>query len=98
MQFEIQKEVKNTVHILLSGEVVSSSDFQFAETYLQQKKSLLIDLSGITYINSSGFGALVEETMNFRDAKLHLGFCGLNPTIRKTLDILGARELLDFKD
>ena len=57
-----------------------------------------LDLSELDYVNSCGFGAMVEESMNFSDAGLELTMKGLKSNIRKTLALLGAEELLNFID
>ena len=64
---------------------------------MDRSDKVRVNLEGVSYINSSGFGAMVEETMNFKDAGKKLTFYGLDPLIRKTIDILGAEELLEFE-
>ena len=84
--------------ILCGGNVENSNDFKFLDTYLKRRISVKLDLSGLEYINSCGFGAMVEESMNFSDAGLELSIKGLKPHIRKTLALLGAEQLLNFID
>ncbi len=82
----------------LNGELVNSDELNFLDEVLSSGSSAELDLSGVTYINSSGFGAMVEETMNYNEAGLTLTFIGLSSVIRKTIGILGAEELLNFLD
>ena len=89
---------KQLATVLCQGNVENSNDFQFLETYLKRQVSVKLDLSGLEYINSCGFGAMVEESMNFSDAGLDLSLKGLKPHIRKTLALLGAEQLLHFID
>jgi anti-anti-sigma factor len=87
-------------HIVMacSGSIENSNDFQFLEAYLARNCSVDLDLSQLEYVNSCGFGAMVEESMNFSDAGLALQIKGLKTNIRKTLALLGAEELLTFID
>lgn len=98
MKYETIENRADRVTIRLEGSLESSSDLDVLEPHLKGGKSVLLDLSGVVYINSSGFGAMVEETLNFKDAGLSLTFRRLAPEIRKTMDVLGARELLYFAD
>ncbi len=98
MKAELIKHESGRNTYALKGEIVNSADFAFLDACIEEKLSVHLDLSGITYINSSGFGGLVEEAMNFTEARLELILSGLAPGIRKTLAVLGAEELLHFKD
>lgn len=86
------------IAIACSGSIENSNDFQFLEAYVVRKCSVDLDLSQLEYVNSCGFGAMVEESMNFSDAGLTLRMKGLKSNIRKTLALLGAEELLTFID
>jgi anti-anti-sigma factor len=85
-------------NIACTGTVENSNDFRFLDAYLKKKINVTLDLTHLDYINSCGFGAMVEESMNFSDAELELIMKGLKPSIRKTLALLGAEELLNFVD
>lgn len=86
------------IAIACSGSIENSNDFQFLEAYIDRKCSVDLDLTQLEYVNSCGFGAMVEESMNFSDAGLTLRMKGLKTNIRKTLGLLGAEELLTFID
>jgi anti-anti-sigma factor len=98
MIYEEISSSEGRMAIACSGSIENSNDFQFLEAYLKQSLSVDLDLSGLEYVNSCGFGAMVEESMNFTDAGLELVIKGLKPNIRKTLALLGAEELLNFAD
>ena len=98
MNYREKKTGDDRVLITCEGSIENSNDFQFLEDYLHKNLNVDLDLSGLSYVNSCGFGAMVEESMNFADKGLELTFKGLKPTIRKTLALLGAEELLHFVD
>jgi anti-anti-sigma factor len=91
-------ETEGEVLIRCSGDIENSNDLRFLEAYVQKSVHVNLDLSELDYVNSCGFGAMVEETMNFSDANLKLSITGLKSSIRKTLALLGAEELLNFTD
>lgn len=97
MKYET-KEIGKKIQIILDGELLNSSDLDMLETCLGKKKSVFLDMTRVTYINSSGFGALVDETLNFKSAGLSLTMGRMNRQIRKIIGVLGAEELLEFED
>ncbi|MBF0198065.1 MAG: STAS domain-containing protein [Planctomycetes bacterium] len=88
----------NTVSISCFGSVENSNDFRFLEEFLEEGHSVVLNMTEVDYINSCGFGAMVEETMNFSDSDCTLSITGLPPGIRKTLAVLGGEELLSYID
>jgi|SaaInlStandDraft_1057018.scaffolds.fasta_scaffold101192_2 anti-anti-sigma factor len=98
MNYEEVSDGEDRIQISCEGSIENSNDFQFLETYLNRDLNVDLDLTGLSYVNSCGFGAMVEESMNFADKGLELTIKGLKPTIRKTLALLGAEELLHFVD
>ncbi len=98
MKHLISKEESNCIEVECSGALENSMDLNFIEGYLSENKNVNLNMAEITYINSCGFGALVEETMNFSDASLKVTISGMKPEIRKTMEILGGEVLLNFLD
>lgn len=98
MTYEEVSKNGDRIAIACEGNIENSNDFRFLENYCQEGLNVDLDLSGLEYINSCGFGAMVEESMNFSDKGLELVMSGLAPRIRKTLALLGAEELLNFAD
>jgi len=50
-------------------------------------KRLVIDLSGVSYMDSSGVATLVEALQSTRKAGAKLLLCGLTPRVRSILEI-----------
>ncbi len=48
---------------------------------------LLLDLSGVPYMDSSGLATLVEALQNARKSQLPLLICGLTPRVKSILEI-----------
>lgn len=83
---------------LCSGSLEASVDLQFVEDARGEGHSVILDMSGVDYINSCGFGALVEESMGFQDLGKTLSLMKLRAPIRDTINVLGAEQLLTFLD
>ncbi len=76
--------------LLLSGEV----DLQYSPklrekilTSLKAGKPLLIDLSGVSYIDSSGIASLVEGFQTAKSAKLQYGLLNISKTAMQVLTL-----------
>ena len=98
MKYQQTGTEESTLHYSCSGSIENSNDFRFLEEVLGEGNDVVLDMAEIDYINSCGFGAIVEETMNFSDAGSRLSVISLRPEVRKTLAILGGEELLHYLD
>lgn len=98
MNHTVVSQEGNSITFRLDGEIDKSNDFEFLEPCLAKKMSVSVDLAGVTYINSCGFGAMVDEAISFREANAKLEFFNLDPCIRETINMLGAEQLLNFRD
>ena len=75
MQCEIKEEAGYSV-ILLSGEIDLSTSPQARKAILERLgagQAVCVDMSGVSYIDSSGVASLVEGYQTARTRKL--GFC-----------------------
>lgn len=50
-------------------------------------KALVMDLSSVPYMDSSGLATLVEALQNARKAQVSLSLCALTPRVRSILEI-----------
>jgi anti-sigma B factor antagonist len=89
------------VHVLtVSGNVddVVESTFRdaLATAVAGANSPLILDLTGVTYIDSNGLGALIrtQRQMNARPDKLYLVVC--DPRTRRTFSALGLNKLFDL--
>jgi len=88
----------DVIEILCVGSIENSNDLAFLDTITEKNKETILDFSGVNYINSCGFGALVESHLLFEKHQLKLSFRNIESTIRKAIGYLGAEELLNLLD
>lgn len=50
---------------------------------------VIVDLAGVPFVGSAGFGTLVAESGAFREAGGDLWLCGFRPEVRGVADLLG---------
>lgn len=98
MDHKILSSSNDLVKVKCSGSLENTRDLSFMENIRKDNKSVLLIMEDLDYVNSCGFGALVEETMNFDDDKLKVKIKKLEPHVRKTLAILGGEQLLNYLD
>jgi anti-sigma B factor antagonist len=58
-----------------------------AEALKSKPGKLLLDLSGVSYMDSSGLATLVEALQNARKSQTPLLICGLTTRVRSILEI-----------
>jgi anti-sigma B factor antagonist len=93
--------VDRGVHVLtVSGHVNDAVEAIFrdalASAVAGANSPLVLDLTGVTYIDSNGLGALIrtQRQMNARPDELY--FVVRNPRIRRTFSALGLDKLFDL--
>jgi len=59
---------------------------------------LVLDLSAVAYMDSSGLATLVEALQNSRKASLALVLCGLTPRVRSILEIARLNTVFTLCD
>lgn len=57
---------------------------------------LVLDLSAVTFLDSSGCGALITAMRLCRQARGELRVCGLGATVRSLLEIIHLDRVLDI--
>ena len=89
MELKIREEGGYTV-IQLSGEVDLSCSPEARKSILaclKTNKNLLIDLSGVTYIDSSGVASLVEGYQTAKKQDLKFGLVGVSKAVLNVLQL-----------
>ncbi|WP_372370853.1 ATP-binding protein [Candidatus Uabimicrobium sp. HlEnr_7] len=96
--FSYDTEDKRIGIISISGMIDLSNvgDFsQFLDKVLEVNCSILIfNLSGLTYMNSTGFGALTSRAMN--EPKFKIIFCNLENNISEVFSMFGLDNVCDI--
>jgi anti-sigma B factor antagonist len=89
MEIELQ-QTQNTSTVALHGEVDLSSSPQARKAILSclnGGKSLLVDLSAVEYIDSSGIASLVEGFRLARDKQLAFGLLAVSEPALRVLQL-----------
>ncbi len=90
MKVQVRNE-NNTTLIDCTGEVDLYSSPQLREILLQAMegahKDVLVNMSGVTYIDSSGIATLVEGLQLSQRTKTRFGLFGLRPNARSVLEL-----------
>ncbi len=66
------------------------------EMYLNRPEVLILDLSGIDFMDSSGLGLLLGRYQRAKDLGIKLILCGCSDRIMKILSLAGAKEMFEF--
>ena len=85
----------------VAGEVDMHYSPQVREKILASLKAgrpLLIDLSGVSYIDSSGIASLVEGFQTAKTAKLHFGLLNISNTAMQVLTLTRLDKIFALYD
>lgn len=99
MSLQIKSESTGDVSILtIAGELDMGSAPQLREALApildSEKPSLLLDLSGINFMDSTGIGVLVNALNRARDKNGYCAYCGVQPRVHRILQIAGLLKAL----
>ncbi len=89
MEYEIKVEAQYTI-LMISGEVdlyYSPRAREQILKHLGDKKHLLVDLSGVEYIDSSGVASLVEGLQLAKSSQLEFGLVGVSDAAMQVLQL-----------
>jgi len=63
-------------------------------TSRERGRNLVLNLSGVTFLSSSGIGALLALTEEFRESGFQLRLAETSPTVRDSVVLLNLQEFL----
>ncbi len=91
IQIDVRKEAGTAV-ISVTGDVDLYSSPQLRQTVLdalnaKSENRVLVNLTGVKYIDSSGVASLVEGLQLARRSQVRFGLCGLNRAPRQVLEL-----------
>ncbi len=66
------------------------------EMYLNRPEVLILDLSGIEFMDSSGLGLLLGRYQRAQDMGCELKLSGCSERVMKILSLAGADKMFDF--
>lgn len=100
MQCSLHTEGQYTV-VSLSGDV----DLHYSPVarrqildQLEENNNVLVDLSGVSYIDSSGIASLVEGFQLARNKKLQFGLVGVSEAAQQVLQLARLDKVFQIKD
>lgn len=90
------------IHIVqLEGQIRISSQNDFKD-YLDRLSSdfgtrtVLLNMAGISYMNSAGIGIIVDSFKKFREKSGHLTMCSLSPDIFRLFEVTKLNRFIDI--
>jgi anti-sigma B factor antagonist len=83
----------------LNGPVTISNFFQFQSLVRgNTSRKLILDLSGVPYIDSAGIGALVGAYVNHQKDGRSLALVGVSKRVRDALQVTRVEQFFTFFD
>lgn len=81
----------------LTGALVLATVFDFQATVrADQSQSLIIDFSGVPYVDSAGIGALVGAYVTRQNSRRSLALVGVSDRIHNALKITHVQQFFRF--
>jgi len=88
-----------TATLVISGEVDLASAPRLRDQFQRlEARNVVVDLSGVTFIDSTGLGVLVAALKRTREAGGELTLRAPTRSTRKVLDITGLSQLVAIED
>ncbi len=102
MEIQVRQQSETTI-IDVTGDIDLYSSPQVRQTILDtlnQKLGtrVLINLTGVKYIDSSGVASLVEGLQLSRKSQVRFALCGLNKAPRQVLELTRLIKVFDIFD
>lgn len=93
------KNMKNSLLVCLSGELdqYAAADLKSkidVEIQVAKKRNLIIDLSGVTLMDSSGIGLIVGRYKIIHSLGGRLVICGANEYVDKMITLSGIKKII----
>lgn len=102
LKIESRIEEDGTAVLSLAGEVDVSNVEQVREAAVKllegNGKRLILDLSGVEYMDSSGLGMLVGLLKRQRESGGVLAIAGHQPRVQRLFEITGLKQVFELYD
>ncbi|WP_042352491.1 anti-sigma factor antagonist [Bacillus massiliigorillae] len=101
MNFKIDvNDMKQNVEVFIKGEIDAYTAPELKETLEQvagrQQVSILVDLSDVSYMDSTGLGLFVGIFKQVRANNGKFKLVGLSARLKRLFDITGLTEIIDI--
>jgi anti-anti-sigma factor len=102
-ELSIRSQRDGTVHtISLSGELdlatAEAVELELARVEATDAETVVLDLSGLHFMDSTGVRLVVAANARFRDSGQHLSLVRGPANVQRVLELCGVVELLPFAD
>ncbi len=99
MDVELHQEGAVTVcHVDGNLEYMTVSLFRSTVAQLPADRHVVFDLSGTTFIDSAGIGALIGAIRRVREMGLSTVVCGLRPSVYRVLNLVGLPRVVQVAE
>jgi len=93
------KELNNALYISVSGELDESASKRARETLdalieQTEAKRVVIDLSGLTFMDSTGIGVLLGRFKKLRERQIPLSIANPSKAVDKLLNLSGLYQYM----
>jgi anti-sigma B factor antagonist/stage II sporulation protein AA (anti-sigma F factor antagonist) len=91
------KATNGAVVLRIQGKLDANSTpvfLQHCRAVKEEKKNLVLNLSGVSFIASSGVGGLLVVTEEFGEAELQIRFAALSSTVDSVIQLLNLGSFL----
>ncbi len=92
----------NGIHVVqMEGQVRISTQNDFKD-YLDRLSAdfgngtVLLEMAGVSYMNSAGIGIIVDSFKKFRERGGHLAMCTLSPDIYRLFEVTKLNRFIDI--
>lgn len=66
------------------------------EVLIEPKSKLIIDFEGISFIDSSGFGALLSALKTSKENKSQIKLCNINKDVMELIELMQLDSIFDI--
>lgn len=100
---EVAKEIDNGIAVCkITGEININSSTQlrglFDELINQGQKKVIVDFSGLDYIDSAGLAVMIELLQRLQRASGVLRLCALNKRIKSIFEVTKLSNIFSIHD
>ncbi|MGV3759879.1 MAG: STAS domain-containing protein [Actinomycetota bacterium] len=101
VQIDVEPDLSGRVVVRVTGPLdlpeVGDLRAVFANVTSIDGPDVVLDLSAVSFLGSSGMGTIAQLHQELDDAGRHLSLRGASPTIRKAFSITGLDRMLDLE-
>ncbi len=100
MKIEVRKDAGGVALIFVEGEVDMQSSPNVRDTLLpyfkRDMQGIVVDLSGVTYMDSSGIATMIEGLQWSNKAGKRFVLAGVSPTVMDVFVLTNLKDVFEF--